>query len=185
MTCFFYLYMEGFSIWYTMQVLAYVIGSQNNYCFKWACPKPRGYKMATSNSVIPPLVCPEKGSIVLCRVFSVGQAFAKVTILSVGSQVLKEPLIGIIRREEVRAAEKDKVSLFQSFRPRDIVQARVLGLGEGQAYTLTTAESELGVVLARSLCCSSYMTPVSWCEFQCTVTGKREKRKVAKVINSS
>lgn len=177
--------MEGFSIWYTMQVLAYVIGCQNNYCSKWACHKPRGYKMATSNSVIPPLVCPEKGSIVLCRVFSVGQAFAKVTILSVGSQVLKEPLIGIIRREEVRAAEKDKVSLFQSFRPRDIVQARVLGLGEGQAYTLTTAESELGVVLARSLCCSSYMTPVSWCEFQCTVTGKREKRKVAKVINSS
>ena len=138
----------------------------------------------TVKPLVPPLLCPEKGNLVLCRVFSVGQAFAKVDIISVGSQVLKEPLKGIIRREEVRASEKDKVSLFQSFRPCDIVRARVLGLGEGQAYILTTAETELGVVLARKLCHGGRMIPVSWCEYQCSVTGKREKRKVAKVVNN-
>ncbi|XP_011409363.1 PREDICTED: exosome complex component CSL4-like [Amphimedon queenslandica] len=139
---------------------------------------------STVKPLVPPFMCPEKGNIVLCRVLSVSQISAKVEIISVGSQVLKEPLMGIIRREEVRASEKDKVSLFQSFRPCDIVQARVLGLGEGQAYVLTTAESELGVILARKLCHGGRMIPVSWCEYQCSVTGKREKRKVAKVINN-
>lgn len=141
----------------------------------------------TSNGQLKPLcpsvVVPEKGSLVLCRVVSVGQAFAKVRIISVGTSVLREPLQAIIRREEVRAAEKDKVSLFNNFRPRDIVRARVLTLGEAHYYTLTTAENELGVVLAKSSH-DSHMIPVSWCEMQCTLTGIREKRKVAKVINN-
>lgn len=128
------------------------------------------------------IVVPKKDNIVLCRVISIGYSLTKVLILSVDTYKLKKPLQGVIRREEIRATEKDSVSVFHSFRPCDIVRARVLSVGEGQGYILTTAENELGVVLARSSQ-GGHMIPISWCEMQCTLTGKREKRKVAKVLN--
>ena len=131
----------------------------------------------------PPVVVPQKGSVVLCRVLSITVIHAKVQILSVNNQALREPLKGIIRREDIRATEIDTVSVFNNFRPRDIVRARVLSLGDNQAYTLTTAENELGVVLATSSH-DGHMTPISWSEMQCTITGTREKRKVAKVTNA-
>jgi exosome complex component CSL4 len=130
-----------------------------------------------------PVVVPQKGKIVLCRVVSVGYAMAKVRILSIDDTPLREELHGIIRREEIRAAEKDTVSVSNSYRPRDIVRARILSLGDIQAYSLTTAENELGVVLAKSSH-DGHMIPISWCEMQCTVTGVKEKRKVAKVTDS-
>ena len=126
---------------------------------------------------------PKQGCVVLCRVISVSQGVAKVLILSVDGCTLKDPLRGIIRREEIRATEKDTVEVFNSFRPRDFIRARVIGLGENQAYVLSTAENELGVVLAKTSD-NEDMTPVSWCEVCCPATGGREKRKVAKVIDS-
>ena len=51
----------------------------------------------------------------------------------------------------MRAAEKDKVEMYKCFRPGDVVLARVLSLGEASTgYIVTTAENELGVVLAYS-----------------------------------
>lgn len=135
------------------------------------------------NPLFPSVIVPQKGSVVLCRVLSITVLYAKVQILSVNNQVLREPLKGIIRREDIRATEIDTVSVFNNFRPRDIVRARVLSLGDNQAYTLTTAENELGVVLATSSH-DGHMTPISWSEMQCTITGTREKRKVAKVTNA-
>lgn len=38
----------------------------------------------------------------------------------------------------------------KSFRPGDIVMARVISLGDAQSYLLSTAENELGVVIATS-----------------------------------
>ena len=42
------------------------------------------------------------------------------------------------------------MEIYKSFRPGDIVQARVTSLGDSQSYFLTTAENELGVVFAMS-----------------------------------
>lgn len=131
----------------------------------------------------PPVEVPRKGSIVLCKVINVSQRQAKVNILSVNERVLLEPLHGVIRREDIRATDKDSVEVFQSFRPRDVIRARVLSLGESQAYTLSTAEKELGVVFGISER-GSKLVPVSWCEMQCVDTGAREKRKVAKVVDA-
>ncbi|EOA98486.1 3'-5' exoribonuclease CSL4-like protein, partial [Anas platyrhynchos] len=56
------------------------------------------------------------------------------------------------RREDIRATEKDKVEVYKSFRPGDIVLAKVISLGDAAQsnYLLSTAENELGVVVARS-----------------------------------
>lgn len=48
-------------------------------------------------------------------------------------------------------------------------------------YQLSTAENELGVVIAHSEHGHS-MVPISWTEMQCPKTLVKEQRKVAKVI---
>jgi len=47
---------------------------------------------------------------------------------------------------------------------------------------LTTAENELGVVIAKSEAAGEKMVPISWTEMQCPKTYIKELRKVAKVI---
>lgn len=127
---------------------------------------------------------PSIGSITLCRVINISERQAKVNILAIRGVVLPEPLHGVIRREDIRAMEKDTVEVFHSLRPRDIVRARVIAHGEGQLYVLSTAENELGVVSSRCDESGENMVPVSWCEMQCVKTGNREKRKVAKVVDA-
>lgn len=53
-----------------------------------------------------------------------------------------------------------QVAINQSFRPGDLIRARVLALGTMREYRLTTAEPELGVVFARSLVGATLATPV-------------------------
>lgn len=76
--------------------------------------------------------------------------FCKLAILAVEGSSLNEPFRGTLRREDIRATEKDKVEIYKSFRPGDIVQARVTSLGDSQSYFLSTAENGLGVVFAMS-----------------------------------
>ncbi|WAR22107.1 EXOS1-like protein [Mya arenaria] len=73
-----------------------------------------------------------------------------------------------------------KVEMSKSFRPGDIVISRVISLGDSQSYLLTTAENELGVVIATSEAGAS-MVPVSWSKMRCPLTLQEEHRKVAKV----
>lgn len=125
-------------------------------------------------------IVPEVNTVAMCKVINNNPRFCKVNILSVGGTSLKGSFKGIIRKEDVRATKKDLVKMYESFRPGDIVLARVLSLGDSQSYFLSTAENELGVIYACSE--SGYsMLPISWCEMQCTHTGKKEHRKVAKV----
>ena len=142
-----------------------------------------GTHIVSVESCCRSVVVPEKGSVVLCKVVSVTQSYAKVLILSVNNLPLLEHLKGIIRKEEIRSTEKDTVNVFMSYHPRDIVRARVLSLGESQLYTLSTAENELGVIFATSEQ-NGQMIPINWSEMQCTLTGVKERRKVAKVINA-
>ncbi|KAK7475364.1 hypothetical protein BaRGS_00033382 [Batillaria attramentaria] len=106
--------------------------------------------------------------------------FCKCAIMSVGKTPLKESFRGMIRKEDVRATEKDRVEMYKCFRPGDIVVARVLSLGDAQSYVLSTAENELGVVIATSEA-GATMVPISWCKMQCPRTLMEEFRKVAKV----
>ncbi|XP_028917566.1 exosome complex component CSL4 isoform X2 [Ornithorhynchus anatinus] len=114
-------------------------------------------------------------------VSSINSRFARVHILYVGSTPLKNSFRGTIRKEDVRATEKDKVEIYKSFRPGDIVLAKVISLGDAQSnYLLTTAENELGVVVAHGEA-GAQLVPISWCEMQCPQTHVKEFRKVARV----
>lgn len=125
---------------------------------------------------------PSTGDIVTLQILSVNPRFAKAHIHCVKDVVLAEPFRGQIRKEDVRAVEKDRVEMYKSFRPGDVVLARVISFGDAAAgYLLTTGENELGVVIARSEA-GAPMVPVSWTEMQCPETYVKEPRKVAKVI---
>ncbi|XP_056004645.1 exosome complex component CSL4-like isoform X2 [Ostrea edulis] len=114
------------------------------------------------------------------KITNVNPRFCKCMILSVGRIPLKEPFRGQIRKEDVRATEKDKVEMYKCFRPGDIVVARVLSLGDAHSYLLSTAENELGVVMATSEA-GAVLEPISWCKMKCPKTLTEEFRKVAKV----
>lgn len=70
---------------------------------------------------------PEVGDVVLCRVTRVSHQQAIVAILVVGDAVLDAEWQGVIRVRDVRATEKDRVKIGESFRPGDIVRAQVVG----------------------------------------------------------
>lgn len=125
--------------------------------------------------------------------------FASAHILCLGTKPLKETFTGIIRVQDVRATEIDKVEIYKSFRPGDIVTAEVvsrtyskflsimapmtpyqISLGDAKSYYLSTAKNELGVIFAKSMA-GATMIPISWMEMQCPKTQMKEFRKVAKV----
>ncbi|KJE91808.1 hypothetical protein CAOG_02891 [Capsaspora owczarzaki ATCC 30864] len=124
---------------------------------------------------------PAIGNVVTATVTSITSRFAKVNILCVGSSPLREPFHGMIRIQDVRETEKDKVEMYKSFRPGDIVRAEVISLGDSRSYFLATSKNDLGVVFAESAAGAS-MLPVSWCEMQCPKTKAKEFRKVAKTF---
>ena len=92
---------------------------------------------------------------------------------------------GAIRLEDVRTlstTEKavSSFSLEQAFQPGDLVVSRVISMGDSRRYFLSTAETELGVVRAKSHTTGAVMIPISWKEMECPDTGQKEPRKVAK-----
>ncbi|KAI3321913.1 hypothetical protein HD806DRAFT_150065 [Xylariaceae sp. AK1471] len=124
-------------------------------------------------------VLPEIGNVVLCRVTRITPREATVAILVVGDAVLSAQWQGVVRVQDVRATEKDRVKIYESFRPGDIVRAQVISLGDQANYYLTTASNELGVIMATSEA-GNTMFPVSWKEYKDPETGLSESRKVAK-----
>eukprot|EP01139_Manchomonas_bermudensis_P009818 Amastigsp_a339602_165.p1 type:complete len:212 gc:universal Amastigsp_a339602_165:39-674(+) len=125
-------------------------------------------------------VVPHIGSVVMAKVMKVNPRLAAVEILVVDGQPLVEPFHGIIRVQDVRRTEIDKVKMYECFRPCDIVLCDVISLGDRRSYYLSTARNELGVVFAKSIA-GFTMLPISWQEMQCPRTGAVEQRKVAKV----
>lgn len=111
---------------------------------------------------------PSVGDTVLCRVTRISPRLANVELIHVNGVELRESIPGLIRREEVRPIDMEPVEVYRSFRPGDIVRARVVSLGDARAYYLSTSASEHGVVLARSAE-GAVMRPISWCEM-CAIT---------------
>jgi exosome complex component CSL4 len=168
--------------------------------------------LRTKNNVLPAV-----GSVVLGRVTKVSQRQATLDILVVDS----EPAIsssatstlntspesqgqvfqGIIRREDIKAVDKDRVVVEQSFRVGDVVRGVIVSLGDAGGaggYYISTARDELGVVMgrkegkglegmelkgkgARGRGKGGWMWGVNWKEMV-DGEGGREERKVAKPV---
>ncbi|KAL0633513.1 exosome 3'-_5 exonuclease subunit ski4 (Csl4) [Maublancomyces gigas] len=124
---------------------------------------------------------PQVGSMVLARVTRINPRQATVEIFVVGDTVSNDEFQGIIRQQDVRATEKDKVRIFSSFRPGDIVRAQVISLGDQSNYYLSTASNSLGVVVAHSDS-GDPLHPLNWRQMASSRTGAIEERKVAKPI---
>ena len=141
---------------------------------------------APTTSIVRPSgpLFPEVGTVVLGKITRTNPRQATISILALGStgaHVLTEPFPGLIRQQDIRATEIDKVKVAESFRVGDVVRAVVISLGDERSYYLSTAKNELGVVMATSEW-SNQMFPVSWKEFQDGEMGIRESRKVAKPV---
>eukprot|EP01083_Nonionella_stella_P132966 404310_1 len=93
---------------------------------------------------------------------------------------LREHHSGIIRKEDVRIGATEEIQILESFRPGDVLVAKIISLGDSRRYYLSTAENELGVI--RAVCSTSgeVMAPISWKEMQCPKTNAKEPRKCAK-----
>jgi exosome complex component CSL4 len=135
------------------------------------------------------------GDVVTARIEIITQKFAKCSIVCVRDVVLKKPFPrGILRKEDVRATDVDKVEMYKMFRPNDIILAKVIPQIEINAYSLSTAlNNSLGVVIATARSLSTVtsnafslypqMVPISWNEMKCPLTLTLEPRKVARVMN--
>ena len=86
----------------------------------------------------------------------------------------------VVRREDIRATEKDRIVCAEGFRVGDIMKGEVISVGDQANYYLSTAKNEFGVVMARSEGTGNVMAPVSWKEFMDPETRVREARKAAK-----
>lgn len=71
-------------------------------------------------------VLPDVNNVVLARVVRLMPKQAIVVIQQVGGTVLQTEWQGVIRVQDVRATEKDKVKIYESFKPGDIVRAQVV-----------------------------------------------------------
>ena len=122
---------------------------------------------------------PQPGATVLARVARVTPRLASVDILCVDGCAAERPFSGVIRQQDVRATDVDRVVLHDCFRAGDVVRAVVLSLGDSRSYYLATARNDLGVVSAVAAATGEPLVAVSWQEMRCPKTGAVEKRKVA------
>ncbi|KAI0348445.1 hypothetical protein BDW22DRAFT_1350659, partial [Trametopsis cervina] len=124
---------------------------------------------------------PSPNSIILGVVTRLSPLQATLSITVVDGVPLPpgEEFSGVIRVQDVRATEKDKVKIADCFRGGDVVKGLVISLGDARSYYVTTARNDLGVIFATSEA-GATMQPVSWQEMRCPKTGKIEKRKCAK-----
>ncbi|KAF7347737.1 hypothetical protein MVEN_01531000 [Mycena venus] len=119
---------------------------------------------------------PAINSVVLGTVIRLSPLQATLSISVVDGVPLPagEEFTGVIRTQDVRATEKDRVKIGDSFRGGDVVRGVVISLGDARSYFVTTARNDLGVVFAVSEA-GKTMVPVSWKEMRCPETGKLEK----------
>ncbi|KAL6948473.1 hypothetical protein ACO0QE_000939 [Hanseniaspora vineae] len=109
-----------------------------------------------------------------------GSGAVTFSISQVSSDV-GETFKAVIRSQDVRATDRDSVVMTDCFCPGDIVRCKVLSLGDGTNYYLTTAQNDLGVVFAKSLGgAGELMYAVDWKTMVAPTSGVAETRKVAK-----
>ncbi|KAB5588436.1 HNH endonuclease [Ceratobasidium theobromae] len=127
---------------------------------------------------------PWPGAIVIGIVTRLSPLQATLSITVVDGVPLPhgEDLTGVIRVQDVRSTEKDKVKIADCFRGGDVVRGSVISLGDSRSYYISTTRNDWGVIFATSEA-GATMDPISWLEMRCPKTGLIEKRKCAKPAN--
>ncbi|PWA68145.1 nucleic acid-binding, OB-fold-like protein [Artemisia annua] len=100
---------------------------------------------------------PEPGCVVIARVTKVMARMASADVMCVGSKSVREKFSGIIRQQDVRATEIDKVDMHTSFRPGDIVKASVVSFYLS-FFANTTYIYNFYVVINQTFNCSNVVS---------------------------
>ncbi|CAL6361108.1 unnamed protein product [Bathycoccus prasinos] len=124
---------------------------------------------------------PEVNDVVFAKCTKIREKMAQFDVLVCDGKPLKTEFSGIVRQQDVRKTEIDKVIMDESFVPGDVVRCKVLAMGEGRSLVLATNENPLGVVRAKCKRCKTTMVAMNWQEMMCPKTEHREMRKVAKI----
>jgi len=124
---------------------------------------------------------PKVNDIVFAKCTKIRDKLAQFDVLVCDGKPLKMEFSGIVRQQDVRKTEIDKVVMEESFVPGDVVRCKVLAMGDGRSLVLTTNENPLGVVRAKCQRCKATMVAMNWQEMMCPKTEHRELRKVAKI----
>ena len=124
---------------------------------------------------------PEVNDVVFAKSTKIREKMAQFDVLVCDGKPLKTEFSGIVRQQDVRKTEIDKVIMEESFVPGDVVRCKVLAMGEGRSLVLATNENPLGVVRAKCKRCKTTMVAMNWQEMMCPKTEHREMRKVAKI----
>lgn len=101
------------------------------------------------------------GDKVTCRVVRISMNQANLEIISVGDCPLQQSAKGIIRREDVRLSDIEKLIMSDCFRPGDILRGVIISLGDSRQYYVSTSDADHGVLYAKSLTTGNLMDPVS------------------------
>lgn len=121
------------------------------------------------------------GDIVYGQVSKIREDEAFVSIIQINDISLSKNIEGTIRKEHVREKLIDQVVMIDSFRPNDILKAKVISLGDSsRSLYLTTAAEDLGVVVAKAEQSGKLMLPYDWTSMIDLNGNHQEKRKVAK-----
>jgi len=83
-------------------------------------------RIITVTGITAQSIVPAPGNIVTAMVTVVNQRFCKCSIKCVGDIILARPYRGILKKEDVRALDKDKIEMYKSYRSGDIILARVV-----------------------------------------------------------
>jgi exosome complex component CSL4 len=132
-------------------------------------------------------ILPSVGATIYARITTVQRQQALCSILALQSissgpvTACAWPFRGILRSQDVRMTEKDRVKMNASVAVGDVIRAEVVSLGDQGGYYLSTAGNEFGVVMAWSKA-GNVCVPISWKEVLDEKTGQKEERKVAKPV---
>ncbi|KAF8571172.1 hypothetical protein P879_02782 [Paragonimus westermani] len=86
-----------------------------------------------------PGIVPRAGAVVLAKVTSLSRRVVRCDIVAVDDTPLAGPFRGIIRREDIRATQRDQAEPAECYRPGDLIRARVINLvGPGAVSTPVT-----------------------------------------------
>lgn len=127
-------------------------------------------------------VTPTVGDTIIARIIRIGDRFCNCEIVSINNCDVKNSFSALLRKENIRLTEIDRIVIKDCFRPNDNIKAEVISLGSLRSYELSTAKDEYGVVEAISKVSNTKLLALNEREMQCQISGEIEKRKVAKVV---
>lgn len=108
---------------------------------------------------------------------------ATVNIIQVNENPITSYIEGILKKQNIRKSEIDKIKMEDSFLPGDMIKAKIvnfplkkLTIGDGFRINLTTTTEDTGVIFGKSLEKGSLLVPITWTEMIDPDSLSKEKR---------